>query len=92
MMNNWHMAFPDFKYHVEAMLAEDDVVAVRTTFTGTHTGDFRFGPGILPPSGKSLRIMEMFFFRVANDKIVEIWASWDRLRVYEQLGIQPTAA
>jgi steroid delta-isomerase-like uncharacterized protein len=90
VMRNWHTAFPDFRYHIEAMIAEDDVVAVRTTFTGTHSGTFSFESRNLPPSGKSLRVAEMFFFRVADGKVIESSATWDRLSVLAQLDAAPS--
>lgn len=81
----WRTAFPDFQYHIEQIIAEGDLVAVCVIFTGTHTGVFRLGPHTLSPTGKSLREAEIFFFRVAGGKIVESWATWDRLSVLEQL-------
>ncbi len=89
VMQNWHTAFPDFQYHIEAMIAEDDLVAVRTTFSGTHSGPFTFESQNLSPTGKSLRVAEMFFFRIADGKVVESWATWDRLSVLVQLEAAP---
>src|SRR5262249_36960708 len=33
-------AFPDIHYTIEDLVAEDDRVAVKWTWSGTHTGDF----------------------------------------------------
>ncbi len=90
VMQNWHTAFPDFQYQIEAMIAEGDLVAVRATFTGTHSGAFNFESRKLSPTGKSLRAAEMFFFRIAGGKVVESWATWDRLTVLTQLDAAPT--
>ena len=93
MMKRWRAAFPDVQYHVEALVAEDDLVAARTTMTATHTGVLSsgFGSRILPPTGKSFRATEMFIFRIEGGKVVEIWATYDRLSVLEQLGAAPSA-
>jgi steroid delta-isomerase-like uncharacterized protein len=88
MMKRWRAAFPDVQYHIEALVAEDDVVAARTTMTATHAGVLSsgFGSRILPPNGKSFRATEMFIFRIEGGKVVELWATYDRLSVLEQLG------
>ena len=85
-MKNWHTGFPDFQYHIEAIICENDLVAARTTFTGTHGGIFTFESKNLAPTGKSIGVSEMFFFRLVEGKVVEFWATWDRLSVLSQLG------
>ena len=84
-INAWRTGFPDLQYHIEQMIAEDDMVAVCVTFTGTHRGLLRWGPRRLPPTGKPVREAELFVFRVVDGKIVESWATWDRLSLLEQL-------
>jgi hypothetical protein len=32
-----------------------------------------------PPTGKSLCVAEMFFFRVADGKVLESFPTWDRI-------------
>ena len=92
MMKRWRAAFPDVQYHVEALVAEDDLVAARTTMTATHTGVLNSASlGVLPPTGKSFRATEMFIFRIEGGKVVEIRATYDRLNVLEQLGTAPSA-
>lgn len=90
-MESWHAGFPDFKYQIEAIICEGDLVAVRTLFMGTHKGQFAFEGRVFPPTGKTLRVPEIFFFRVVNGNIVETWATWDRLSVLAQLGVAPVA-
>jgi steroid delta-isomerase-like uncharacterized protein len=90
----WRTAFPDYQAHLEQLIAEGDMVVARITFTGTHTGTFQLGPRVLAPTGKALREAELLMFRIADGKIVELRATWDRLSVLEQLGavLEPTPA
>ena len=75
-------AFPDVKFTIEDQVAEGDKVVMRYTITGTHKGEFQ---GI-DPTGKSIKITGIAIHRIANGKIVEIWANWDALGLMQQLG------
>ncbi len=56
------------RHHVEAddLVAEGDKVAVRSHFTGTHTGEFQ---GV-PPTGKHVKVDSFDMFRIAGGKFV----------------------
>lgn len=62
-------AIPDIHYSIEQMVAEDDLVAVNTTWTGTARSEM-FG---LPPAKKKVRYKQMFFYRLKDNKIIEQW-------------------
>jgi predicted ester cyclase len=84
----WHVAFPDYCYHVEDLVAEGDVVAVNTLSTGTHDGVFEwylYGPW--PASGRQIQMREIFFIRLADGKIVDMTATWNPDDLREQLGV-----
>lgn len=76
-------AFPDMKLTVDLAVAEGDRVGARVTATGTHTGEFE---GI-PPTGMSFETTEMDFFRIADDRIVEVWHLYDAFGMMSQLGL-----
>lgn len=78
-------SFPDLHVAIEQMVAEGDMVAVRSTIRGTHQGEYR---GI-PPTGKRVSWQAMAFFRVTNGKITERWSSQDHLGLLQQLGALP---
>lgn len=78
-------AFPDQWWQIEDMLVDGDKVAVRTTFRGTHTGEF-FG---IPPTGKSVTFSGMHLMRIADGKIAEHWGNNDDLGLMHQLGVIP---
>lgn len=78
-------AFPDGRWKVEDMVAEDDKVVARTTFRGTHTGDF-FG---IPPTGRSVAFGGVHIMRYEDGKLIEHWGSNDDLSLMRQLGVVP---
>ena len=78
-------AFPDLHASVEHTIAEDDSVASRATWTGTHTGQFFY----LPATGKRVRVEGISMDRVANDKLVEHWGGWNLAELMFQLGVLP---
>jgi steroid delta-isomerase-like uncharacterized protein len=83
----YSQAFPDCKMTIDEIIAEGDLVSVRYTFTGTHKGDLR---GIAPTS-KQIRLQGISLNRVSNGKVNEVFSVWDRLTMYEQLGVAPEA-
>lgn len=74
-------AFPDYSGTSEAIVAEDDLVTVRYTVSGTHSGEYRD----VQPTGTSVEWTGIAMYRVADDRIAEIWLEEDRLGVLEQL-------
>jgi predicted ester cyclase len=85
-------AFPDFAHVVEDTVAQGDLVALRSTMTGTHDGDFVGPDFVLPPTGKPIRVRHFHMFRVSEGRIVEHWALRDDLGMQRQLGLLPTPA
>lgn len=78
-----HQAFPDLRVKVEDIVAEEDRVAVRARWTGTHRGSF---PGMpVPPTGRQVSFTGMVFWRIRDREIVERWANIDRLGLQQQL-------
>jgi steroid delta-isomerase-like uncharacterized protein len=75
-------AFPDVEFRIDDQIAEGDKVVMHYTITGTHKGEFL---GI-SATGKSIKITGIAIHRIANGKIVEIWANWDALGLMQQLG------
>jgi steroid delta-isomerase-like uncharacterized protein len=84
-VSSWLAAFPDAQLTIENQVAEGDNVATRWTFVGTHRGKFR---GIAP-TGRHIKMNAMYFYRIANGKIVEIRAIVDSLSLFQQLGAVP---
>ncbi len=78
-------AFPDARFTVEDELAEGDRVASRSTFHGTHQGEFM---GI-PPTGKPVTVTGIGIDRIVGGKFVEGWLNFDALGMLQQLGVIP---
>jgi predicted ester cyclase len=75
----------DWRMTIDGMIAEGDHVMVRWTFHGTHQGEFHG----LPPTGRQVIYSGINIFRVAGGRIAEIWDSYDRLWLWQQLGVLP---
>jgi predicted ester cyclase len=77
--------FPDGRWTIASIIAEDDLVAARASFTGTHKGEFL---GI-PPTGRQVTVTASYICRLVDGKIVERWANSDELGMLRQLGAIP---
>ena len=76
-------AFPHYVLVSEDVVAQDDKVAVRARFQGTHTGDL-MGIG---PTGKSVDVPFIIIYRIAGGRIAEHWLSIDQMELLKQLGV-----
>lgn len=77
-------ALPDFTSTIEGIAAEDDLVAVRLTYSGTHSGVFHGAA----PTGRRLTWQAMTFRRFDDDgRCVERWILGDNLGLLKQLGL-----
>lgn len=79
----FHRAFPDIHTTAEDVIAGDDKVVSRQTISGTHKGEYM---GIAA-TGRSVRYDEIFVYRFANGRIVEVWGVVDVLSLMKQLGV-----
>ena len=81
-------AFPGYWLEAEDMIADDDKVAVRFTFHGTHQAELM---GI-PPTGKTVSMDGIIIYRLADGKIVDHWMQTDTTSLMQQLGAMPATA
>jgi predicted ester cyclase len=81
----WLLAqFPDLHMIIEAMIAEGDTVVVRIVSEGTNLGPLN---GVVPPTGKRFRARQSHWYRVADGKLAEHWATREDLPAMLQLGV-----
>jgi predicted ester cyclase len=79
--------FPDLEMTVESLVADGDMVAVRVRSAGTNSG--KLG-GFAPPTNKRFVAEQSHWYRIANGRLCEHWATRDDLSAMLQLGvIQP---
>ncbi|HET9022134.1 MAG TPA: ester cyclase [Ornithinibacter sp.] len=77
-------SLPDFRAKVEAVVAEDDLLAARITYSGTHLAPMR---GV-PPTGRVLTWEAMTFRRYDDEgQVLERWIVGDNLSLLHQLGL-----
>jgi predicted ester cyclase len=74
--------FPDLHITPEHMVAEGELVALRWTATGTHSGDLA---GIAP-TGKAVHWAGTDMYRLTGGRIVEWWRNDDSVWLLHQLG------
>jgi steroid delta-isomerase-like uncharacterized protein len=78
-------SFPDLRFTVNELVAENDRVAVYWTWEGTHQNTFVN----IPPTGKRVQQEGMVLYHFADGKAVKARAQFDRLGVFQQLGVNP---
>lgn len=83
--SDWQ-AFPDGRLEVDRMAAQGDLVGIFGRFIGTQMGPM----GPFPASGKRAELDFGGVFRIENDRIAEIWITWDNLTALTQLGHWPS--
>jgi predicted ester cyclase len=78
-------AYPDIHVKIENIVAEADKVATRYTCTFTFTGQ----TGTVFPTGNRVSMIGTILDRFKANKIIETWEVYDRLDLFQQLGITP---
>ena len=75
-------AFPNYELHVHQVIAEDDLVAVRGTFSGVHRGASFFG---VEPRGVKGTGDLMIIYRIKDGRVAEHWMQFDGAALVAQL-------
>lgn len=73
LITSWRANFPESQMTIEALIAEGDRVVTRYTARPT-------------PSTVTTAI---WIDHIVDGKVVESWVDWDRLGLFQQLGIIP---
>ena len=78
-------AFPDLSFSIEEQISEDDKVASRFEWTGTHHGEFL---GV-PATGRQVRVWGIVIDRFEEGRIKETRIIMDIVGLMAQLGVFP---
>jgi predicted ester cyclase len=73
---------------IKQLIAEDDTVVTRYSWSGTHQGMYK---GI-PATGKQVEVQQVTITKLRGEKAVEEWAYVDMLGLMRQLGVIPDPA
>lgn len=77
-------SFPDVRMEVVQLVAEGDTVVGRFLCSGTHLGPWQ---GHEPTGQRFERVDEVYFFRLEDGRIVEMWGLEDTASRLRQLGL-----
>ena len=64
------------------LVTEGPTVVARFRCTGTHQGTWQG----LQPTGRTMRVDEVYFFRVGDDRLTRVWGLEDTWTRHQQLG------
>lgn len=78
-------AFPDMHWVPNEMIAEEDKVVTRFTWTGTHRGVFL---GI-PPTAKAVEVKGVVIDRLEQGRMADSRILMDTMSLMQQLGVIP---
>src|SRR5436305_7394868 len=77
--------FPDISIAIEDLVAEEDKVVVRTTWRGTHLGEY---DGIAP-TGKQVTRTMIQIFHLKDGKLLEEWVEGESLLPLQKCSGSP---
>lgn len=75
-------AFPDVRFEIQRIVAEDAMAVALLLFTGTHEGPL----GKVPASGNAVTVANACFFRFSEGRLVEQKGVWDSLSLMRQIN------
>jgi predicted ester cyclase len=79
--DQFRSAFPDWHQETVELVAEGDTVVARFRCTGTHQGTWKG----LAPTGRSMCIDEVYFFRIRDSRLARMWGLEDTWTRHQQL-------
>ena len=84
LIKMFYTSFPDYKHEIEDVIAADDKVVFRISYSGTFTNQFME----MNPNGAKFRYKGIQIFQFANNKVTNFWAVEDELAMMTQLGLE----
>lgn len=84
--DQFRTAFPDWHQEIVQLVAEGDTVVARFRCTGTHQGPWQD----LPPTGCTMNVDEVYFYRHDDNRLTRVWGLEDTWTRHQQLHGTPT--
>jgi predicted ester cyclase len=84
LIKMFYTSFPDYNHVFEDIIANDDRVVFRISYSGTFINKFME----MNPNGTKFRYKGIQIFQFANNKITNFWAVEDELGMMTQLGME----
>ena len=81
-MRALHEGFENLHFDVQDLIESGDRVVVRWTMHGQHFGSFAG----FPATGKTVEQKAIVIYRLADERVVEVWPQIDRFGMARQLG------
>lgn len=79
-------AFPDMHMEIEDVIASNEKVVVRHTWTGTQDAEFVHEGLTIPRTGNHAEMAGIAIFRVVDEQIAEAWYVEDTMALLDDLG------
>jgi predicted ester cyclase len=83
LVKMFYTSFPDYKHEIEDVLATDDKVVARLSYSGTFTKKFMD----INPNGVKFKYKGIKIFQFINNKVSNLWGVDDELGMMTQLGM-----
>jgi steroid delta-isomerase-like uncharacterized protein len=92
LCQGWKESLPDARGTVQTTIASGPRVAQEILWEGTHDGPLAGPGGVMPPSGKRIRVRGTLWYTMAGGRAREIHHHLDVLSLLQQIGAMPAAA
>ncbi len=89
---SWFDIFPDASCEVQRLTVLGDHVVVQGIGRGTHRGVFSSPAGILPPTGRPMRVQFCDVYQLRDGKIIRADSYFDFYGLLQQLRVEAAAA
>lgn len=87
----WWTAFPDLHHETVTLVESGDFIATEIVVTGTHDGPMLTPSGVLPATGRPVRMSSADVIRFRDGKIASWHAYPDMIGLLMQLGAMAPA-
>jgi predicted ester cyclase len=84
LIKMFYTSFPDYKHEFEDIIAADDKVIFKISYSGTFTNQFME----MNPNGAKFRYKGIHIFQFVNNKVTNFWGVEDELGMMTQLGLE----